>query len=173
LGRVFFAFPGGVLRTVPAAGLALLISCSGSGDPALSLKSLFSAAKEGRGERAVSLLSHAALDSLEAGIGLERMWGNPGEASSLLASYGIGMSAGEIDTIGTAELMIRLVESPLFSRIMEDASLETGNVTVSGSLATVGVELVFLGDTLNGDVQMVLEDGKWKVGGEGVRFAFQ
>ncbi len=101
------------------------------------------------------------------------MRGNPEEASALLASYGIGMNAGEIDTIGTAPLMVRLVESPLFARIMEDAFLETGDVTVSGSLATIEVELVFLGDTITGDVQMVLEDGKWKVGGEGVRFALQ
>jgi hypothetical protein len=43
------------------------------------------------------------------------------------------MNAGEIDTIGTAPLMVRLVESPLFARIMEDAFLETGDVTVSGS----------------------------------------
>lgn len=162
------------MRIVPVAVcLLLLLSCSGSGDPALSLESLFDAAKEGRGERAVSYLSHAALDSLEAGIGLERMRGNPEEASALLASYGIGMNAGEIDTIGTAPLMVRLVESPLFARIMEDAFLETGDVTVSGSLATIEVELVFLGDTITGDVQMVLEDGKWKVGGEGVRFALQ
>ncbi len=151
----------------------LLLSCSGSGDPALSLKSFFDAAKRGKGERAVSLLSRAALDSLEAGIGLEMMRGNPGEASALLASYGVAVTPGEIDTIGASALLVRLVESPMFLRVMENSSIETGDVTLSGSRAAVQVELVFLNDTAAGDVQMVLEDGRWKIGGEGMCFALR
>jgi len=64
-----------------------------------------------------------------------------------------------------------MIESPLFMGMMEEASLEVGEVSVAGPNAMVNVTVVFLGDTTSGTVEMVLEDSNWKITGEGLRFA--
>ncbi len=159
------------MKPAYALSCLLLAACNGPGDPADALDAFFDAAKEGKGELAVSYLSGEAIDSLGAGLNLAEMRGNPERASSMLASYGIAISEAELDTITTGPLLERLVESPLFEGLMEDALLETEGVSIEGRRAIVNATVVFLGDTTTGAVEMVLENNQWKIGSEGLRFA--
>lgn len=153
------------------AALLLLSGCSGTDGPASSLVSFFDAVKTGKGSQAVAYLSQDALDSLEAGMNLVELRQNPDSASAALAAYGISLTPEDISTVTIDTLLERMIESPLFAGMMEDASLEVGEVSVAGSMATVTATVVFLGDTTSGTVEMVFDDNHWKITGEGLRFA--
>jgi len=162
---------GDSLKTAFTAVLLLLAGCSGTGDPASSLVSFFDAVKTGKGSQAVEYLSQDALDSLEAGMSLAELKHNPDSSSAALAAYGMTLTPEEVSTITIETLLQRMIESPLFKGMMEDASLEVGEVSVAGSRATVNATVVFLDDTTSGTVEMVLEEDQWKITGEGLRFA--
>lgn len=151
--------------------LLLLSGCLGKNDPASSLTAFFDAVKTGEGSQAVTYLSHDALDSLGAGMNLAELRQNPDSSSVALAAYGIVITPEEIDTITINTLLERMIESPLFAGMMEDAFLEVGDVSVAGSKAMVNATVFFLGDTTSGTVEMVLDDNHWKITGEGLRFA--
>lgn len=162
---------GDSLKTALYAVLLILAGCSGPGDPASSLSSFFDAAKAGHGSQAVSFLSHDALDSLEAGMNLSGLQDNPDSACAALAAYGIALTPEELSGMTIDSLLGRMIESPLFNAMMEEASIEVGEVSVAGSMAMVNATVVFLGDTTSGTVEMVLEEDNWKITGEGLRFA--
>lgn len=159
------------MKTAFTALLLLLAGCSGTGDPASSLVSFFDAVKTGKGSQAVEYLSTDALDSLEAGMNLAALKHNPDSSSAALAAYGITLTPEDAGKLTIDTLLERLVESPLFTGMMEDAFLEVGEVSIAGSRAMVNATVVFLGDTIPGTVEMVLEDSHWKITGEGLRFA--
>jgi hypothetical protein len=159
------------LKKALTAVLLFLAGCSGTVDPASSLVSFFDAVKAGKGSQAVAYLSHDALDSLRTGMNLDELKHNPDSASAALAAYGITLTPEEVGTITIEALLERMIESPLFMNMMEDANLEVGEVSVAGSKAMVNATVVFLGDTTSGTVEMVLEENHWKITGEGLRFA--
>ena len=162
---------GDSLKRAFTAVLLLLAGCSGPADPASSLVSFFDAVKAGKGSQAVAYLSGDALDSLAAGFDLARLKLNPDSSSAALAAYGIALTPEDVRTVTIDILLERMIESPLFLGMMEEASLEVGEVSVAGSKAMVNATVVFLGDTTSGTVEMVLEGSNWKITGEGLRFA--
>lgn len=163
---------GGVLlKPVPIFLCLLLAACAARENPADSLESFFNSVKEGKGKAAVSMLSSEALDSLAEGMNLEGIRRDPETHSVLLAGYGVSLTPDELRSISITTILERLVESPLFSAMMRDASMVTGQVSITGPTAHVETMVVFMGDTLNGSVEMVLEDDRWKLGCEGLRFA--
>ncbi|MFO7626581.1 MAG: hypothetical protein R6V62_04920 [Candidatus Fermentibacteraceae bacterium] len=159
------------MKTAFTAALLLLAGCSGPGDPASSLVSFFDAVKSGKGSQAVAYLSQDALDSLEAGMNLAELKHNPDSSSAALATYGVTMTPEDVSAITIDTLLERMIESPLFMSMMEEASIEVGDVSVVGSKAMVNATVVFIGDTTSGTVEMVLEEDNWKITGEGLRFA--
>lgn len=159
------------MKTAYCAVLLFLAGCSGPGDPASSLGSFFEAVKAGHGDRAVAFLSSDALDSLEEGMNLAELKHNPDSAASALAAYGIALTPEELSGMTMEVLLAKLIESPLFISMMDESSIEIGEVSVAGSHAMVNATVVFLGDTTSGTVEMVLDDGNWKITGEGLRFA--
>lgn len=142
--------------------LAVFLACGESGgNPGDAVTEMFEAIQAGDGERAVSYMSSSALT--EMNIQLDLVKENPEMAVAQLASMGIELNAEDIPEMTAGEFTAAMISSPMISGMMQSAEVSIGEVTIDGNIAKVEVTSSIMGQTETNIIDVVLEDGKWKV----------
>lgn len=144
--------------------LVLAAACgggSGGGTPGEAVTGMFDALKAGDGETAVSYLSRSALDEMEAQ--LEMLKVDPEMSSEQLALVGIEIDAGDIPGMTARDFAVAMISSPMMRSVMQTAEVSIGEVSIDGDLARVEVTTTVMGQTETNTIDVVMEDGRWKV----------
>ncbi|MCD4849085.1 MAG: hypothetical protein K8R76_12965 [Candidatus Aegiribacteria sp.] len=141
--------------------LAVFLACGGNGNPGDAVIEMFEAIQAGNGERAVSFMSSSALDEME--IQLETIKLDPEMSAQQLSSMGIELDADEIPDMTAKDFMIAMISSPMITGMMQSAEITVGEVTIDGDIAQVEVTSSIMDQTETNIIDVVLEEGKWKV----------
>lgn len=141
--------------------LAVFLACGGNENPGDAVTEMFEAIQAGNGERAVSFMSGSALEEME--IQLETIKLNPEMSAQQLSTMGIELDADEIPDMTAKDFMIAMISSPMIAGMMQSAEISVGEVTIDGDLARVEVTSSIMGQTETNIIDVVREDGKWKV----------
>ncbi len=142
--------------------LAVFLACGeGGGNPGDAVTEMFDAIQSGDGARAVSFMSSSALTEMD--VQLDLIKDNPEMAATQLASMGIELNAEDIPEMTAREFTAALMSSPMISGMMQSAEISIGEVTIDGDLARVEVTTSFMGETETNTIDVVREDGSWKV----------
>ncbi len=141
--------------------LAVFLACGGSGDPGDAVTEMFDAIQAGDGERAVSFMSSSALEEME--IQVEAIKLNPEMSAQQLSAMGIELDPDEIPDMTAKDFIVAMISSPMITGMMQAAEITVGEVTIDGDIAKVEVTSSMMGQTETNIIDVVLEDGKWKV----------
>ncbi len=141
--------------------LAVFLACGGNENPGDAVTEMFEAIQAGNGERAVSFMSGSALEEME--IQLETIKLNPQMSAQQLSTMGIEIDADEIPDMTAKDFMIAMISSPMIAGMMQSAEISVGEVTIDGDIARVEVTSSIMGQTETNIIDVVREDGKWKV----------
>lgn len=142
--------------------LAIFLACGGGGgNPGDAVTEMFDAIQAGDGERAVSFMSSSALEEME--IQLETIKLNPEMSAQQLSAMGIELDAEKIPDMTAKDFMVAMISSPFITGMMQSAEVTIGEVTIDGDAAKVEVTASIMGQTETNIIDVVLEDGKWKV----------
>ena len=141
--------------------LAVFLACGGSGDPGDAVTEMFDAIQAGDGERAVSFMSSSALEEME--IQVEAIKLNPEMSAQQLSAMGIELDPDEIPDMTAKDFIVAMISSPMITGMMQSAEVSIGEVTIDGDVAKVEVTSSMMGQTETNIIDVVLEDGKWKV----------
>lgn len=141
--------------------LAVFLACGGNENPGDAVTEMFEAIQAGNGERAVSFMSSSALDEME--IQLETIKLDPEMSAQQLSSMGIELDADKIPDMTAKDFMIAMISSPMIAGMMQSAEISVGEVTIDGDIARVEVTSSIMGQTETNIIDVVREDGKWKV----------
>jgi hypothetical protein len=150
----------GRLVTVTAA-VALMAACGGGGTPGDAVTGMFDALKAGDGETAVSYMSASALSEMDTQ--LEMLKANPEASSQQLALIGIEIDAGDIPDMTARDFAVAMISSPMMKSVMETAEVSIGEVTIEDDVARVEVTTTVMGESETHTIDVVREDGQWKV----------
>lgn len=148
-----------------AAVFVLAIACGGGGTPDQVVQNLFDAVENGDGDAVVSCLSAETLTGLEEGI--EELKADPEGTAAMAVMMGIEITPEEVSDLTAGKAITIVLSSEMVTSEMPDFStVEIGEAVIDGETATVPVTMD--GDT--DDIELVLEGGSWKVGGEDMGF---
>ena len=141
----------------------LTMACGGSSDsnPGDTVIGMFDALKAGNGERAVSYMSESALEGMKEQ--LEMIQQDPEAAAIQLAALGIEINAADIPDMTVKDFAIAMFSSPMITSIMRSGEVSIGEVTIEGDIAKIEVTTTFLDDTETHIIDVVKENGQWKV----------
>ena len=145
---------------------ALTMACGGgnAGSPGDAVTEMFDALKAGNGERAVAYMSESALSEMDSQLEMIKM--APEQSAQQLSVMGIEIDAADIPDMTTKDFMVALISSPVITSIMESTEVSIGEVTIDGNSARVEVKTVVLGgEPETNTIDVVKEDGKWKIKG--------
>jgi hypothetical protein len=151
-------------RLVALAGAAaLMASCGGGGggNPGDAVTEMFDALKAGDGETAVSYMSASALEEMDAQ--LEMLKVDPEASSQQLALIGIEIDAEDIPDMTARDFAVAMISSPMMKSVMETAEVSIGEVTIEDDVARVEVTTTVMGESETHTIDVVREDGQWKV----------
>jgi len=143
---------------------ALTIACGaagGAGSPGDAVTEMFDALKAGNGERAVSYMSASAL--VEMDEQLDMIKAAPEESARQLAAMGIEIDAESIPDMTAKDFAVAMFSSPMITSMMTAAEVTIGEVTIDGDVARVEVTTSFMDNTETNVIDVVKEDGQWKV----------
>ncbi len=143
--------------------LALTMACGGSSgsNPGDAVTEMFDALKAGNGERAVSCMSESALEEMDAQLEMIKL--DPESSAMQLAAVGIEIETADIPDMSVKDFAIVMFSSPMITSIMESTDVSVGEVTLEGDIAKVEVTTTFMGETETHTIDVVKEDGQWKV----------
>lgn len=142
--------------------LALFLACGGGGgNPGDAVTEMFEAIQTGNGERAVSYMSSSALEEME--IQVEAIKLNPEMSAQQLSTMGIELDPDKIPDMTAKDFIVAMISSPMITGMMQAAEITVGEVTIDGDAAKVEVTSSMMGQTETNIIDVVLEDGKWKV----------
>lgn len=148
-----------------AAVFVLAIACGGGGTPDQVVNRLFEGVQNGDGDVVVSCLTSEAVAGINES--LEELKADPEGTAAMAVMFGIEITADEVSNLDAARAITILLSSEMITAEMPDfSSVEIGEAVIDGETATVPVTLD--GDTE--DIELVLEDGNWKIGTEGMDF---
>lgn len=142
--------------------LAVFLACGeGGGNPGDAVLEMFYAIQAGDGARAVSFMSSSALSEMD--VQLDLIKEDPEMAAMQLAAMGIELNAEDIPEMTAREFSAAMMSSPMISGMMQSAEVSIGEVTIDGDVAKVEVTTSFMGETETNTIDVVREDGSWKV----------
>lgn len=148
------------------AVFVLSFAClGGGGTPDQVVQNLFDAIEGGDGDAVVGCLSVEALEGINEFI--EELKTDPEGTAAMAVMMGIEITPEEVSDLNAAKVITILLSSEMMTEEMPDFStVEIGEAVIDGETATVPVTMD--GDTE--DIELILEDGNWKIGGEGMNF---
>ena len=149
--------------TVSVLSILVLSAACGGGSSNLveTARALFYALKAGDGEKAVSYMSESALEEMDTQ--LEMLKVDPELSAQQLSSVGISIDAADIPDMTARELAVAMISSPMITSIMQSAEVSIGEVSIDGDLAQVEVTTTVMGESETHTIDVVMEDGQWKV----------
>jgi hypothetical protein len=142
---------------------ALTMACGGgsTGNPGDAVTEMFDALKAGDGERAVAYMSESALTEMDSQLEMIKM--APVQSAEQLSAMGIEIDAANIPDMTTKDFMVALISSPVITSIMDSTEVLIGEVTINGNAALVEVTTTVTGESETHTIDVVKEDGQWKV----------
>jgi len=149
------------------AVFVLSIACfgGGGGTPDQVIQKLFDGIENGDGDAVVSCLSSEALEGINEFI--EELKTDPEGTAAMAVMMGIEITPEEVSDLDAAKVISILLSSEMITEEMPDfSSVEIGEAVIDGDTAMVPV-------TMDGDteeIELILEDGNWKIAGEGMDF---
>ncbi len=159
------------LMIAGAALIVIILSSLGLGEqnsastPEQVVNKLFSGVQNGDGDAVVSCLSAEALAGIDEG--LVEIKANPEETAGMAVMFGIEITADEVANLTAARAISLLLTSEMLAAEMPDFStVVVGTAVIDGETATVPVTM----DGETEDMELVLEDGSWKIGGGDMDF---
>lgn len=146
-----------------AAAAALFAACGGNGGgtPGDAVTGMFDALKAGDGAGAVAYMSEGALEEMDAQLEMLKM--DPEGASQQLALIGIEIDAEDIPGMTARDFAAAMISSPSIAALMSSAEVSVGEVEIEGDLARVEVTVTVMGESDTNVIDVVKEDGQWKV----------
>ncbi len=147
-------------------GLVLIAAaCGGTaesgGTPGDAVTEMFAALQDGDGDLAVSYMSSSALVEMDQQLLILK--DDPEASSAQLALMGIQINAEDIPNMTAADFASEMISSPMISSIMESAMVTIGSVEIEGNSAMVEVTVDVMGESETNTIEVVMEDGVWKV----------
>ncbi len=147
------------------AVFVLAIACGGGETPDQVVTKLLNGVQNADGDAVVSCLSAeavAGIDEMLVGIKAD-----PEGTATMAAEVGIEITPEEITDLTAGKTVTLLLGSELVTAEIPDLSgIEVGTAVIDGETASVPVTI----DGESSDVQLILEDGSWKIAGEGMNF---
>lgn len=142
---------------------AITMACGGSSgsSPDDAVIGMFDALKAGNGERAVSYMSESAFEEMNAQLEMMRL--DPEASAMQLAAAGIEIDATDIPDITVKDFAVATISSPMMTAVMQSAEVSIGEVTINGGLAEVEVITTIMDETETHMIDVVMEDGQWKI----------
>ena len=142
---------------------ALTMACGGSSgsNPGDAVTGMFDALKVGNGERVVSYMSESALLGMEGQLEMVQI--DPEASSAQLAALGIEIDATIIPDMTVKDFAIAVFSSQMMASVMGSGEVTIGEVTIEGDVAKVEVTTTFSDRTETHIIDVVKEDGQWKV----------
>lgn len=150
-----------VLAFAVAAALFAACGGNGGGTPGEAVTGMFDALKAGDGAAAVAYMSQSALEEMDAQ--LEMLKVDPEGSSQQLAMIGIEIDAEDIPDMTARDFAAAMISSPSIASIMQSAEVSVGEVEIDGDLARVEVTTTVMGESETNVIDVVKEDGEWKV----------
>ncbi|MEN8209744.1 MAG: nuclear transport factor 2 family protein [Candidatus Fermentibacteria bacterium] len=147
-----------------ASLIALTMACGGgstTSGPGDAVTEMFAALKEGNGERVVSYMSRSALAGMEGQ--LESVQIDPEASSAQMAALGIQIDAADIPDMTVKDFAIAVFSSQMMASVMQSGEVSIGEVTIEGDVAKVEVTTTFPDRAETHIIDVVMEDGQWKV----------
>lgn len=144
-----------------AAVFVLAMACGGAATPDAVVKKAMDAMENKDGNALISCISADAVAELDAQI--EEMKAAPEESAGFMAMIGIEITAEEIENMSAGDFISKMFQSEMMAAELPDFSTVVIGETViaeDGKTATVEVTMDGETDTVN----LVLEDGAWKLG---------
>ncbi len=147
------------------AVFVLAIACGGSGTPEQVVQQLMDGVQNGDGDAIVSCLSAEVVTGIDEG--LEELKADAEGTAAMAIMMGIEITPEEVADLTAGKAITIILSSEMIASEMPDFSaVEIGTATIDGETATVPVTMD--GDTE--DIELLLENGAWKIGGEGMDF---
>ena len=147
--------------------LILAMACGAAGTPEQVVQKFIEAWNNGDGDSVVSCMSSEGILELDGFI--EIMRAAPDESVSQFAEMGLEFTPEEVANLTVGQFLTAMLSSEDASSNMPDLSNTViGETTISedGQSAIVTVTT----DGEEGELELLLEDGSWKIGGEGMGF---
>jgi hypothetical protein len=138
--------------------LCLIMACGAAG-PGDAVRGFFDALQAGDGEKAASYLSQQAID--EMGSLRDYMMGDEAQIAEMAAEFGV--SADELSNADDRQFVAIVLGSEMMAGEAEGLEVTIGEVTIDGDRATVQVTYSFEGDSDEDELELVKEDGGWKL----------
>lgn len=149
-----------------AAIFVLAIACGGGGGtPDQVVQKALDAVENADGDALLGCMSSEAVVEFEAAI--EEMKATPEETAGMAAFLGIEITAEEVSNLTPGRAISLILSSEMVTAEMPDLSaVEIGEAVIDGDIATVSVTM----DGETDEIELLLEDGNWKIGGDGMDF---
>lgn len=142
-----------------AAVLFVVMACGGAKTPDAVVRKAIDAMENKDGNALVECMSTEAIEELDAQI--EEMKAAPEESVAFMAMMGIEITAEEIENMTAGDFITKMFESEMLAEELPDFSnVEIGEAVIDGEEAMVPVTL----DGETEEVELILEDGEWKLG---------
>ena len=141
----------------------LTMACGGTStsDPGDTVIEMFDALKAGNGEIVVSYMSRSALAGMEGQLEMVKL--DPEASSAQMAALGIEIDAAVIPDMTVRDFAIAVFSSPMMASVMSSGEVSIGEVTIEGDIAKVEVTTIFPDKAETHIIDVVMEDGQWKV----------
>jgi len=142
---------------------ALTMACGGSStsSPGDAVTEMFAALKAGNGERVVSYMSESAIAGMEGQLEMVKL--DPEASSAQMATLGIEIDAAIIPDMTVKDFAITVFSSQMMASVMSSGDVSIGEVTIEGDTAKVEVTTTFPDRAETHIIDVVMEDGQWKV----------
>ncbi|MCK5840916.1 MAG: hypothetical protein KAH31_02020 [Candidatus Sabulitectum sp.] len=148
-----------------AAVFVLAIACGGSGTPEQVVQQLMDGVQNGDGDAVISCLSAEVVTGIDEG--LEELKADPEGTAAMAIMMGIEITPEEVADLTAGKAITIILSSEMLASDMPDFSaVEIGTATIDGETALVPVTM----DGDSDDIELVLENGSWKIAGDGMNF---
>ena len=142
-----------------ASSLLCLIMACGAAGPGDAVTGFFDALQAGDGEKAAGYLSQQAID--EMGSLRDYMMGDEAQIAEMAAEFGV--SAEELSNADDRQFVAIVLSSDMMAGEAEGLVVTVGEVAIEGDRATVQVTYTMDGDSDTDELELVKEDGGWKL----------
>lgn len=147
------------------AVFVLAVACGGAETPDQVVTKLMNGVANADGDAVVACMSAEAVAGIDEM--LVEIKADPEGTAGMAVMLGITITPEEVSDLTAGKAITLLLGSEMVTAEMPDLSaIEIGAAVIDGETATVPVTM----DGETEDIDLILEDGSWKIAGEGMDF---